>query len=66
LLAENRSINLKKTNGQDEEPEPSEMIVIDIHPSEDVTDKTMTYVRGEEYTGSYKYKNIEQLIDIMK
>ena len=24
------------------------MIVIDIHPSEDVTDKTMTYVRGEE------------------
>lgn len=42
------------------------MIVIDIHPSEDVTDKTMTYVRAEEYAGSYKYKNIEQLIDIMK
>jgi hypothetical protein len=35
------------------------MIVIDIYPSEDVTDKTMTYVRAEEYTGSYKYKNIE-------
>jgi hypothetical protein len=42
------------------------MIVIDIHSSDDATDNSMTYVRGEEYTGSYKYKNIEQLIDIMK
>ena len=66
ILAENRTQNLKP-NGEGADIQDSEILVIDRGEGQAVADqKCVTYLQGQVYDGSYNYKNLQYISDIMK